>query len=92
MQQYRRKDTGAIVEAVQLRKDNVSEVANWCVGQEVEETDALDPDKKYVGVNFISWDGMARASESDYIIKDILGNFVSRWPQPFEEAFEKVEE
>lgn len=92
MQLWRRKDTGAEVQAVQLRKDNVQEVADWCTGQEVKEIDALDSSKTYVGLNFISWDGMARASEGDYIILDPMGNFISRWGHAFEEAFERVEE
>ena len=92
MQLYRRKDTGAEVEAIQLTKENIQEVAEWCVGQEVKEIDSLDNSKTYVGLNFISWDGMARASEGDYIIKDPLGNFISRWGSSFEETFEKVGE
>lgn len=91
VQQWRRKDTGVVVEAVQITKENVQYVADWCVGQEVEEIDALDTSKRYVGINFISWDGMARASEGDYIIKDPVGNFISRWPHAFEENFERVE-
>lgn len=91
VQLWRRKDTGAEVEAVQLTKENVKEVADWCTGQEVTEIDSLDNTKSYVALNFISWDGMARASEGDYIILDPMGNFLSRWGHAFEEAFEKVD-
>lgn len=92
MQRYRRSETGAEVEAIQLTKDNITEVADWCTGQEVKEIDSLDPSKTYVGLNFISWDGVARASESDYIIKDELGYFHSRWPHAFDNDFEKVDD
>ena len=92
MQRYKHKETGVEVEAVQLTKENASEVADWVVGKEVEEIDALDASRHYVGLNFISWDGMARASEGDYIIKDPVGSFLSRWPEAFEANFEKVEE
>jgi len=92
MQKWKRK-TGDEneVEAVQLTKDNAHEVAAWCnAGAQVEEIDALEPDKKYVGLNLTSWNGLTRASEGDYIIKDGLGTFHVRWPQNFEADFEKV--
>lgn len=93
MDRYRKRssDGAPEFEAVQLTKENVHEVAHWCVGQEVEEIDALEPDKRYVGLNFLSWNGMHRASEGDYIIKDALGDFHSRWPDSFEQSFERVE-
>lgn len=96
MQKYRRvhegNTEGVTVHAVQLTKDNVHEVAEWCTGQEVVEIDALDNTKTYVGLNFIGWAGMERASEGDYIIKDNLGDFHSRWPTSFEQYFEKMED
>ena len=97
MQQYKRKlpDLDGFihttVEAIQLTHDNVTEVADWCTGKEVKEIDALDPKKSYVGLNFLSWNGIVRASEGDYIIRDALGGFHYMWPQRFEENFEKVE-
>ena len=90
MQRYINKATGDEVEAVQLTPQNIHEVADWCTGQEVEEIDALDNTATYVGLNFLSWNGAIRASEGDYIIKDGLGTFHSRWPHAFEENFEKV--
>lgn len=93
MDRYRRKEEPLVdteVEAVQLTATNVGEVVAWCRGVQVEEIDALDATKKYVGVNFSSWNGIQRASEGDYIIKDALGDFHSRWPQAFETQFERV--
>lgn len=96
MQKYRRREAAVhlplqgVVEAVQLTHENVHEVVEWTGGQEVTEIDALDSSRTYVGVNFKSWDGMCRASEGDYIIKDGTGTFHNRWPIPFEENFEEV--
>lgn len=93
MDKYRKRNnpTATIVEAVQLTKESLREVVGLCKGNVVEETDALDPTKKYVGVNFLGWDGMTRASEGDYIIRDAMGDLHVRWPNVFETDFEKVE-
>lgn len=90
--EWRKRDSpeAPTVEAVQLTKENVREVAEWCTGKEITEIDSLDPDKKYVGLNFLSWEGMTRAHEGDYIIKDSLGQFTWRWPENFEQSFEEV--
>lgn len=91
MDRYVNKQTGREVEAVLLTKENVAEVVAWCDGHQVEEVDALDPDKKYVGINFDSWQGRARVSEGDYLVKDPLGDFLVRWSEEFEAQFEKKE-
>jgi hypothetical protein len=92
MQKYRKRDNpkAGVIEAVKLTKENVSEVAEWCTGQEVEEIDALDPSIRYVGLNFIAWDGVTRASEGDYIVRDAISEFHLRWADNFERDFEKV--
>jgi len=90
---YKRKEGHGnghyVVEAVQLSKENVREVAEWCTGKEVEEIDALDSTKRYVGLNLLTFQGMARASEGDYIAKDNLGDFHIRWAENFTQNFEK---
>lgn len=80
------------VEAVKLTNENVQEVADWCTGQEVVETDAFDPHKHYVGLNVVLWDGVGRLSEGDYLVKDGLGSFHVRWASNFERDFEEVDD
>ena len=94
MEKYQKRDVpdAPPIRAIQLTKENVKEVAVWCGGREVEEIDALDPEKTYVGLNLSSWSGMVRASEGDYIIKDSLDTFHVRWPGEFEHQFKKVED
>jgi hypothetical protein len=92
VQQYRRKfaQEPSVIEAVQLTKQNVEEVAAWCAGKEVTEIDALEHTITYVGLNVITWDGMARASEGDYILKDALGDFHIRKPHAFTTTYEPI--
>ena len=92
MDRYVRKNDprATVVEAVQLTKHNVKEVAEWCVGREVEEIDALDPEKRWVGINVITWEGLKRLSEGDFLVLDAMGDFHIRWPEQFEITFEKI--
>ena len=92
VQRYRHKDTGAEVEAVQLTKENVTEVADWCTGKEVVEHDALDSNITYVGLNFLSEGNIQRLAEGDWLIKNEQGDFHFLWPNSFEEYYEKVGE
>ena len=93
MERYKRKNTDGqrfdAIEAIQLTKENVDQVVAWCDGTPIEETDALDSEKRYVGINIPSWGGVVRASEGDFVIKDHLGEFHTRWPQHFNNMFVK---
>lgn len=64
-----------IVEAEQLTPGSADYVAAWCGGRKVEEIDALDESKTYVGLNVRTLDGPKRAQENDYIVKFPAGNF-----------------
>lgn len=64
-----------VVEAEQLTPGSANYVAAWCGGRKVEEIDALDDEKRYVGLNVLTLDGPKRAQENDYIIKFPAGNF-----------------
>jgi hypothetical protein len=92
MQKYRRKENpDFVVEAVQLTKANVREVAEWCIGKEIEETDAMDSSIKYVGLNLLTVvEGIRRASEGDFVVQDVIGGFHVRWPDNFLRDFEEV--
>lgn len=70
---YRKK--AVEVEAIQLGKDNAEEVAQWCGGLIVEEIDPEDDDKRYVAINIPTLEGTMRASEGDYVIKGVRGEF-----------------
>lgn len=93
MDRYKKRGIpdAAVVEAVELTQANVKEVAALVSGHEVTEIDALDSSKKYVGLNFEGFDGMTRASEGDYIIRDAVGDFHVRWATVFHNKFEKVD-
>lgn len=72
--------------AVQLTKENASDLAKWCGGRIVEESDALSPQKKYVGINVPIFDGPKRLSEGDYLARNRDGQF-SVWA---ERSFTKI--
>jgi hypothetical protein len=49
---------------------NAADIAHWCGGKLVEEEDALDPTKKYAGINVPCGTEVRRASEGDTVITD----------------------
>lgn len=75
------------VEAVQLTKENASEVATWCSGFPVTEIDALDPNKTYVGINVSTPSGPVRVSEGEYVIQDLNGRFLKMSAQDFHDRY-----
>lgn len=64
-----------VVEAHQLQADCVYILRMWCKGIIIEEIDAEDSKKRYVGINIPTLEGVIRASENDYIIKGVSGEF-----------------
>lgn len=66
-----------LVEAEEVTRDTVDRVARWCGGRVIEEQDAQDTSKTFVGINLPTLHGMARASEGDYVVKGAAGDF---WP------------
>jgi len=83
---YRKKPVE--VQAIQLTLGNAEEVAVWCGGVVIEEIDPVDSDKKWVGINIPTLEGVMRASEDDYIIKGTKGEFYPCKPGPFADTFE----
>lgn len=77
------------VEANLLTKENVTAVALWCGGQQVEEIDPFD-NTRYVGINIPTLEGTMRASEGDYVIKGVQGEFYPCKPDIFTSTYEKV--
>lgn len=88
---YRRKDgEPGDVHVNQLTKDNATELTLWCGGVQVEEMDAFDASKKYVGINIPTQFGIQRASEGDFIVRGDNGDFWPITPWRFEKIYERV--
>jgi hypothetical protein len=86
---YRRRPIQ--VKAIQLRSDNAESVAEWCGGQTVEEIERHeDGEKRFVGLNIPTLDGVIRASEGDYVVKEAHGGFTKISAQEFSSTYEMV--
>lgn len=59
------------VEAIQLTPESVQRAAQWCGGVEVEEIHPTDSSKRFVALNIPTLEGVQRASEGDYIVKEL---------------------
>lgn len=70
MKEYRRKPEE--VQGARLEESNVDQLARWCGGVRVEEQHALDG-TTFVGINVPTMDGVVRASEGDFILKNSRG-------------------
>lgn len=79
------------VEAEQLCPENADRLAMWCGGALVEEYDPFDKTKKFVAMNVPTINGMRRASEGDYIVKDGTGIISVRKKNVFESEYELAE-
>lgn len=88
IQRYRSNKVDEEVDAVQISSQNVTDVAAWCEGQEVVEHDALDHDKKFVGINVPTLIGMKRVSEGDYLVRGSRNSFYPLKRGVFEREFE----
>ncbi len=58
---------------------------------QVEEIDPTNSSKRYVGINVPTSIGRERASEGDYIVKDVVLGFIVCKPGLFEMMFERIE-
>lgn len=65
----------ANVEAFEVTAENVDEVVVWCGGQKVQEVSPTDHDDVYVGINVPSLGTVKRASQGDFIAKNVSGRF-----------------
>lgn len=77
-----------VVQAEKLSPDNATMVAEWCGGMQVEEIGSND--EKLVGINIPTLEGTMRASEGDYVIKGVKGEFYPCKPDIFTETYEQV--
>lgn len=83
---YRKKSV--IVQAIQLAPDNAEEIATWCGGLVVQEIDPEDDEKRYDVINIPTLEGVMRASQGDYVIKGVRGEFYPCKPEIFSMTFE----
>lgn len=80
------------IEAEQLTKENAEELTKWCGGQIVEETNPLNKEEKFVGINVPTLQGNKRLSEGDYLVQRGNGAFVVLDRQYHENMYEKVDD
>lgn len=85
---YRKKPV--VVNALELTKENVEQLALSCAGMIVEEIDSLDPTIRFVGINVPTVNGVQRASEGDYIVQGSKGEFYIYKPEYFKTKFEMI--
>lgn len=64
-----------IVEAAKVTPATVDEIARWCGGVVIAESDPFEPSKAFVGLNVPTVNGMERAGESAYVVRDGHGRF-----------------
>lgn len=62
-------------EAKSLTSENAVEIANWCIGLYVLQTDALDPSISLPSVNVSTAQGIVRAQPGDMVIRNHDGSF-----------------
>ena len=86
--QYKRKPNEVL--AVSISKENCAEVAEWCGGEVVTEHNAMDHEVTYCGINVPTINGVERASQTDFIIKNSRGEVsverYSRFLAEYEES------
>lgn len=103
MTKYRKKPVE--IEALQLTRENVAEVARWCGGRVVEEAKPGDPTDVYIALDIPTLEGTMRGETlhsstwngrryigGDFIIRGVQGEFYPCKPDIFEQTYERVED
>ncbi len=88
MKNYRKKPVE--IQAWQLTRDNVYEVAKWCGGRVVQQAKPGDPTDVYIGLDIPTLEGVMRAETfateewdghkyngGDFVIRGVDGEFYS---------------
>lgn len=78
------------VEANELTHENVEAVALWCGGVSVVEHDALDHNLTFFGINVPTSNGIKRAQEGDYIVRQLIGDFIVVKSYEFSKKYEAL--
>lgn len=79
MPEFRKKPV--VIEAKQLSTLNAIHLAQWCGGEHTDDATGC-------GVNIPTLEGTMRASEGDWIIKGVHGEFYPCKPDIFEATYE----
>lgn len=91
---YRKKPV--VVEAIQLRWDTWSEMCDFIGVGKLEDgkPEGFSPNGKsdVLGLKIPTLEGVMEASEGDWVIKGIKGEFYPCKPDIFEATYEKLEE
>jgi hypothetical protein len=83
---YRKKPV--IIEAFQLKPNNLEELEQWCGGS----IKGIKLPKEQQCIDIQTLEGEMRADINDYIIKGIKGEFYPCKPDIFEATYEKVKQ
>jgi hypothetical protein len=76
--------------AIELTPDSIERAKIWCGGMEVVETDALDNTKKFVALNIPTLQGVKRASQGDFIVRDVDGVIDVVSPEKFKREYRPI--
>lgn len=83
------KKRPVVIEAVQITKENVLSVMDWCGGGMIR-TLFFDGRKDVYSIEIDTLEGVMKAETGDWIIKGIRGEFYPCKPDIFEETYEAV--
>jgi hypothetical protein len=78
------------VEAIQVTPESVERATLWSGARQVEEIDPNDSTKRFVALNIPTLDGVKRAGEGDYIVRNNLGEFSVMSQPEFESKYKLV--
>lgn len=86
---YRKKPV--VIEAMKFTRDRQKEIVNFTEGKMVSIEIPRTPEGIMTGV-IETLEGRLTATENDYIVKGIEGEFYAVKPHIFHETYEKVDE
>jgi hypothetical protein len=79
-----------LVMAMQVTEATIQQAELFTSGHRVVEIDALDPTLTYIGINVPTSDGVKRASEGDYLVKELGGQVTVVRKNVFERYYDAV--
>jgi hypothetical protein len=82
--QYRKKPV--VIDAFQVRSDNVQQVAEWCGGRPFGGS----PTRAEPHITISTLEGDMRANNGDYVIRGVKGEFYPCKPDIFAATYEAV--
>lgn len=87
---YRKKPV--TVEAIQWTGKNTEEILKWCKDAELEvQTEAINNvSYTYINLYINTLEGRMTASEGDYIVKGVNGEYYPCKPDIFEKTYEEA--